>query len=67
MQMASRYLVAVNKLNKDLWVANKQWSSSLVVEQAANTPYHKNIKVMKWNAQRPDHLNGYSKTMMIPV
>jgi hypothetical protein len=37
MQMASRYLVAVNIL------ANKQRFSSLAVGQAANTPYHKNI------------------------
>jgi hypothetical protein len=44
MQKASIYSVAINILNKELWVANKQWSSGLVVRRAANTPYHKNIK-----------------------
>ena len=37
---ASRYSVAVNILNKELWVANNgppAW-------RAANIPYHKNIK-----------------------
>jgi hypothetical protein len=43
MQMASRYLVAVNILNKELWVANKQQFSGLAVGRAANTTYHKNF------------------------
>ena len=67
MQMASRYLVAVNIVNKKLWAANKQWSTSLTVRQVANTPYHKNLTCYgtEQTDRGLDHLNGYSKTMMI--
>ena len=69
MQMATRYLVAVNKLDKELWVANKQRSSGLAVRRVANTPYHKNLTCygMEWTDRDLYRLNGYSKTMMIPV
>jgi len=43
MQIASRYWVAVNILNKKVWAGNKQQSSSLAVRWVANTPYHKNV------------------------
>jgi hypothetical protein len=69
MQKASRYWVAVNVMNKELWAANKQWSLGLAVRRAANTPYHKDIKHYEMEQTDRDmvRLNGYSKTMMIPV
>jgi hypothetical protein len=39
MQMASRYSVAVNILNKKLWVAN----NGPTAWQVGKAPYHKNI------------------------
>jgi len=51
MQMASRYCVAVNILNKKMWAANKQWSSNLAVGRAVKNsiPYKGNV--IKGNKQ----------------